>query len=149
MVSVECFVRLNVHLGAFGRCVRQVLWVRLRIVESFRMTIISVLAQQRFFLRIACFLCVLAFIQPTIAEAVASANNNPMSRIQYIDAEFEQELLAAKIDFVLEKMMSVSTLPDATLFDSQRFFRSGKFFAAHYGDLSAQQRDKFMQCITI
>ena len=115
---------------------------------GFGVAIVSLFAQQRFFLRLAFLLCAFGFTRPLSLQPVVSAGNTTKNRVVYIDVGFEQALLAAKIDFILEKMMAASTAPDVTLFDSQRFFHSGKFFAAHYSDLSAQQKNKFMQCIT-
>lgn len=69
--------------------------------------------------------------------------------LERVDDEFKQELLASKVDFLLENMVAVTTSSDVTLQESQRFARSGKFLAEHYYELSSQQKDTLMRCLVI
>ena len=80
---------------------------------------------------------------PTVKVALSGFSSLPF------DDAFKQELLAAHVDFLLDKMFDAATSSETTVFDSQRFVQSSKVLVAHYDDLLPRQKDKLMACLML
>ncbi len=72
-----------------------------------------------------------------------------VSQFKRAEKCLERELLEAKIDFLLNQMLAVSQSMDATIADSNKFAHSGAILGRYYDCMSAHQKNKFMQAITI